>query len=219
MTRTPTWRGRRRVLLTGGVILCDGTSAGRAVTNRVTNPVPTAMFIDGHEIAWIGSDADAQRHLDDADEHVPLGGAVVTPGFVDAHVHATSTGLTLAGLDLTRANSLAEALTLVEAAARSARGAPLLGHGWDETRWPEGRPPTSTEVDRASYGSLVYLSRIDVHSAVISSALIAEMPGARELDGFGSDGVMSRAAHHAYRDVALRLIGAAQQEQPTGRFR
>jgi len=171
------------------------------------------MLVDGHEVAWIGSDADARRHLDDAQEHVPLGGAVVTPGFVDAHVHATSTGLTLAGLDLTRANSLGEALTLVEVAARSARGAPLLGHGWDETRWPEGRPPTSIEVDRASYGSLVYLSRIDVHSAVVSSALVAEVPAARELDGFGADGVMSRAAHHAYRGVALRLIGAAQQEQ------
>ena len=213
MTHAPNWRGSRRVLLTGGVILHDGTPVDQAVTHPDTPPVPTAMFINGHEIAWIGSAADAQRYLDDADEHVSLNGAVVTPGFVDAHVHATSTGLTLAGLDLTRANSLAEALALVEAAARSARGAPLLGHGWDETRWPEGRPPTSTEVDRASYGSLVYLSRIDVHSAVVSSALIAEVPAARELDGFGADGVMSRAAHHAYREVALRLIGAAQQEQ------
>jgi predicted amidohydrolase YtcJ len=213
VNQTPDWRGSRRVLLTGGVVLCAGTPAAQDLIHPDTPPLPTAMFINGHEIAWIGSDVDAQRYLADADEHVPLGGAVVTPGFVDAHVHATSTGLTLAGLDLTRANSLIEALALVEAAARSARGAPLLGHGWDETRWPEGRPPTSTEVDRASYGSLVYLSRIDVHSAVVSSALIAEVPAARELDGFGADGVMSRAAHHAYREVALRLIGNAQQEQ------
>ncbi|CAB4923635.1 unannotated protein [freshwater metagenome] len=171
------------------------------------------MLVDGDLIAWVGSDAEAERHISSADEHHRLGGAVVTPGFVDAHVHATSTGLTLAGLDLTRSNSLAEALSLLEAAARAARGAPILGHGWDETRWPEGRPPTSAEVDRASWGSMVYLSRIDVHSAVISSALLAEVPGARDLDGYGADGVVSRAAHHAYREVALRLIGAAQQER------
>ena len=171
------------------------------------------MLVDGHLIAWIGSDEDALRHRSSAHEHLELDGAVITPGFVDAHVHATSTGLTLAGLDLTRANSLTEALALIEAAARSARGAPILGHGWDETRWAEGRPPTSGEVDRASWGSLVYLSRIDVHSAVISSALLAEVPRARELDGFGADGLVSRAAHHAYREVALRLIGAAQQER------
>ncbi len=214
MTRGLSWQGSRRILLTGGVILREGVPSrqGAPATNTQAEPVPAAMLVDGHAIAWIGSDADALRHLDAADEHVHLDGAVVTPGFVDAHVHATSTGLTLAGLDLTRANSLAEALALVEAAARSARGAPLLGHGWDETRWPEGRPPTSAEVDRASWGSLVYLSRIDVHSAVISSALMAEVPGARALDGFGAQGVMSRAAHHAYREVALRLIGAAQQE-------
>ena len=171
------------------------------------------MLVDGDRIAWVGSDEEAQRHVITADTHHHLAGAVVTPGFVDAHVHATSTGLTLAGLDLTKATSLAEALTLIEAAARAARGAPILGHGCDETRWPEGRPPTSGEVDRASWGSLVYLSRIDVHSAVISSALLAEVPGARDLDGFGADGLVSRTAHHAYREVALRLIGAAQQER------
>jgi len=76
------------------------------------------MLVDGDLIAWIGTDEDAQRHRSSADEHLELDGAVITPGFVDAHVHATSTGLTLAGLDLTRANSLTEALALIEAAAR-----------------------------------------------------------------------------------------------------
>ena len=53
----------------------------------------------------------------------------------------------------------------------------IIGHGWDETRWPEGRPPSREEVDRATWGSVVYLSRIDVHSAVVSSALVAQVPG------------------------------------------
>ena len=69
MTHAPNWRGSRRVLLTGGVILHDGTPVDQAVTHPDTPPVPTAMFINGHEIAWIGSAADAQRYLDDADEH------------------------------------------------------------------------------------------------------------------------------------------------------
>jgi predicted amidohydrolase YtcJ len=209
----PQWTGTRRVLFTGGTILTRGVRIPAVNGSVGSEPEQSAMLVDGDLIAWIGSDADAQRHISSADEHVNLAGAVITPGFVDAHVHATSTGLTLAGLDLTRANSLTEALSLIEAAARSARGAPILGHGWDETRWPEGRPPTSSEVDRATWGSLVYLSRIDVHSAVISGALLAEVPRARELDGYGADGLVSRAAHHAYREVALRLIGAAQQER------
>lgn len=213
MKSPPRWKGTRRLLFTGGTILARGGGVFACSAAGGAAPEPTAMLVDGDFIAWIGSDADAQMHRSITDEHVHLEGAVITPGFVDGHVHATSTGLTLAGLDLTRTNSLTEALALIEAAARAARGAPILGHGWDETRWPEGRPPTSGEVDRASWGSLVYLSRIDVHSAVISSALLAEVPRARELDGYGADGLVSRAAHHAYREVALRLIGSAQQER------
>ena len=34
------------------------------------------------------------------DEVIELDGALVTPAFVDAHVHTTSTGLLLTGLDL-----------------------------------------------------------------------------------------------------------------------
>ena len=55
----------------------------------------------------------------------------------------------------------------------------LLGTGWDDTAWPEQRPPTAAELDRASYGGVVYLARTDVHSAVASSALLAAAPAAR----------------------------------------
>ena len=197
----PAWKGRKRVLLTGAAIYSPD------------HPMATSMLLDGDHIAWLGTDEQADGYRHSVDEVVVLHGALVTPGFVDAHVHATSTGLTLGGLDLSRADSLTEALALVEAAARASRGAPLIGHGWDETRWPEGRPPTGQEIDRASWGSLVYLSRIDVHSAVVSSALLAAVPSARTLDGFGTDGVVSREAHHACRAVALRMIGAAQQQR------
>ena len=40
-----------------------------------------------------------------------------------------------------------------------------------------------TEIDRAAPGVYVYLSRIDVHSAVVSSKLLAAVPGLREQTG------------------------------------
>jgi predicted amidohydrolase YtcJ len=200
MSQPPEWRSKRRVLMFNGTI------------HSPASPFATAMLVDGDEIAWLGEDSAADSHHDAADEIVDLRGALVTPGFVDSHVHATSTGITLGGLDLSRTNSLAEALSLIEAAARLAKGGTLLGHGWDETRWPEGRPPTSQEVDRASWGSVVYLSRIDVHSAVASGALLAQIPDIRTLDGWSDTGVVSKHAHHAVRAVALRTIGAAQTE-------
>ena len=192
----PDWAGTDRVLLHGGAIYSHAS------------PFATAMLIEGDEIAWLGEESAARLHRDSADRVVDLAGALVTPGFVDAHVHATSTGLTLTGLDLSGTTSLAQALTLLETRARDLRGGTVIGHGWDETRWPEGRPPTREEIDRASWGSVVYLSRIDVHSAAVSSALVATTPGVRDLAGFDPSGPLSRQAHHAVRETALGGIGA-----------
>jgi predicted amidohydrolase YtcJ len=150
----------------------------------------------GGTVGWVGRVADAPA----ADRTVELSGALVTPVFVDAHVHATQTGLALTGLDLSGARSLAEALAAVERQGSRQPGPVLLGAGWDETRWPERRPPTPAELDRACPGGLVYLARVDHHSAVVSPALLAACPQAREL-----------AAHHAVRAAAFAGVTPTQQ--------
>ena len=174
-----------------------------------TDPYATALLTDGDTIVWVGSD-EAAAALS-PDRIVELEDAWVAPAFVDAHVHATSTGLALTGLDLTDAPSLAVALSRVEDAARKARGGVVLGTGWDDTRWPEARPPTAAELDRASYGGVVYLARTDVHSAVVSSALLAAAPGARAMTGFLTDGLVRQDAHHEVRRVAQQAVPAGQR--------
>lgn len=191
----PSWAATERILFRGGTIYSP------------VSPFATAMLVDGGTVAWLGEDAAADAHVDSADRVVDLRGSLVTPGFVDGHVHTTQTGLILSGLDLSRVTSLAEALALLEARAREVRGATIIGHGWDETRWPERRPPTRGEVDRATYGSVVYLSRIDVHSAAVSSALLAMAPQARDLPGWSADGPLSRQAHHAVRETVMGSLG------------
>ncbi len=171
----------------------------------------SAMLISDAEVAWLGDDASAATMS--ADRSVDLDGALVIPAFVDAHFHTTDTGLSLSGLDLGTAGSLAEALRAVERAARAGGGRPLLGSGWDETRWPEGRAPTAAELDRASYGGVVYLARTDAHSAVVSSALLAAVPGVAGLDGYAPDGRLTKAAHHAARAVARSAITAGQRAE------
>jgi predicted amidohydrolase YtcJ len=195
----PDWASSERVLLHGGTIYSP------------VSPFATAMLIDGDTVAWLGEDSAAEAHRDTAHRLVDLRGALVTPGFVDAHVHTTSTGLTLSGLDLTECASLAEALSLLEARTRLLRGGIVLGHGWDDTRWPERRPPTRTEIDRASWGSVVYLSRIDVHSAAVSSALVASVPGVRGLVGFDEVAPLTQQAHHAVREAALDSLTRDQR--------
>ncbi len=172
---------------------------------RVYAPGPpaTALVVDGDRIVWLG-DGDPG-----ADETVDLGGAFVAPAFVDAHCHATGTGLMLTGLDLHGCRSLAEALDRVASYARLQRGRPIIGTGWDETDWPERRGPTSAELDRASYGSLVYVSRADVHSAVASSALLAlcDLDG---VEGVAGDGLVRLDAHHVVRRVAREALRPTQ---------
>ena len=180
--------------------------------HSASRPAVTAMLVDGERVAWLGSDDEAQDFRSDADEVLELEGALVTPAFVDAHVHATSTGLALEGLDLTGAGSLAEVLDRVERFARARRGVGiLLGHGWDETAWPDLRAPTRGELDRATFGGVAYLTRVDVHSAVASSALLAAVPGLPGLAGYHDSGLLTRDAHHAARAAAMGAVTAAQR--------
>ncbi len=173
------------------------------------DPFATALLTDGDTIVWVGSEGAAASMT--ADVTVDLDDAWVAPAFVDAHVHITATGLALTGLDLTGAPSLAVALDRVADAARRARGGVLLGTGWDETLWPEGRPPTAAELDRASYGGVVYLARTDVHSAVVSSALLAAVPAARTAEGFVGDGLVRTDAHHLLRHAAQEAVTPGQR--------
>jgi predicted amidohydrolase YtcJ len=172
------------------------------------DPASRALLVDGETIAWVGSDPTG---LPAPDRVIELSGALVTPAFVDAHVHATSTGLALEGLDLSSAESLGAALDAVERYARAAGGRPLLGHGWDESRWPEHRAPTRFELDRACYGGLAYLSRVDVHSAVVSSALLAAAPQLRTLAGYSDSGHLTTDAHHAARRLARDTLTPGQR--------
>jgi predicted amidohydrolase YtcJ len=163
-------------------------------------PAAEALLVDDNLVTWVGPWAAGRSQLPGGpvDAVVELPGALVAPAFVDAHVHVTETGLALDGVDLGAARSVAEVLGLVEAASRARRGRPVLGHGWDERRLAERRPPTRVELDREAEGGSVYLSRVDVHSAVVSTAL-ATASGAIGLDGWDDAGRVERDAHHAVR--------------------
>jgi predicted amidohydrolase YtcJ len=161
--------------------------------------------VDGR-IGWIGDAADAPA----ADRVVAGEGALLTPAFVDAHVHATAAGLALTGLDLHSSSSLSQAVTSIRAHASATEGV-VLGTGWDETRWPELRPLLRADLDAAVGDRPAYLARVDVHSAAVSTALLDLVPGIAELRGFSADGHLRLEAHHAARQAAFQAVGALQR--------
>ncbi|MDT8912754.1 amidohydrolase [Amycolatopsis sp. PS_44_ISF1] len=173
-----------------------------------SSPDATAMAVSGGTVVWVGQDAPA-RALHPGARVVDLGGAFVAPAFVDAHVHATATGLHLTGLDLTGVRGAAELLAAVRSAAGPGRV--LLAHGWDESAWAEPRLPSRAELDRAAGATPVYLSRVDVHSALVSTALVELAPAARGAAGWSEDGPLTRDAHHEVRTAARAAITPEQR--------
>lgn len=192
----------RTVLLRGGDV------------HSPADPFATAMVVERGHVAWVGSEGAADAFASGVDEVIDLEGALVTPAFTDSHVHTTSTGLALTGLDLSGARTLDEALGLVRAFARAnpARSV-ILGHGWDATRWPGQQPPSRAELDEAAGGRAVYLPRVDVHSAVVTSALLDLVPGVTALDGYHPDAPLTGDAHHAVRAAAHRAVTPRQRTE------
>lgn len=171
------------------------------------DPFATAMLVDGDTVAWVGSEQAATSIADSSMEVIDLQGALLAPGFVDSHVHLTETGIALDSLQLSEVRSARELLDAVAGFSTSGARGTVLGHGWDETRWEDPALPSQEELERAAGGRQVYLSRIDVHSALVSTSLAAAA-GLNGTDGSGAGGQVKLAAHTAARLAARRLPAA-----------
>lgn len=173
-----------RVLLRNGVIYANG-------------PQPlTSMLCADDRIVWVGRDHDGHA----ADRVIDLDGRIVVPAFVDAHVHMTATGLDVVDC------------VVADPALLLARFAPspevVIGHGWDDTAWPADWFDIDALESRVG-NTMVYASRIDVHSAFVSHALLQRVPS--DLDGWSATGVLTRAAHAHARTLAFEALTDVQR--------
>ncbi|MCW2528253.1 MAG: amidohydrolase [Pseudonocardiales bacterium] len=169
----------------------------------------SAMVIEAGTIAWLGTDDAVSGLLDSADEVIDLDDALVTPAFVDAHVHCTALGLSLAGLNLAGSVSRTDVLDRVAAFSRDNPGRVVLAEGWDESGWPDPIPPTALELDRAAGGAPIYLARVDGHSAVVSSSVLAKVP--EDDHGFSPLGWLRGSAHDRARTAAFARLDRADR--------
>ncbi|WP_370328642.1 amidohydrolase [Candidatus Mycobacterium methanotrophicum] len=168
------------------------------------------MAVRNGLVAWLGNDDVGRGQFPDADV-VDLDGGFVAPGFVDSHIHLTATGLSLTGLDLRTSTSRRHCVALIADYAAAHPGQPVWGHGWDETAWPENAAPSTAELDAVLGDRPAYLARVDVHSALASTALRNRMPTLRSATGFAEQRPLVGDAHHLVRAAARDLLTDSQR--------
>jgi hypothetical protein len=192
-------RPRRVQLIVDGIHDPDATSA-------------RSVVVDGATIVWVGEDPDDAPPVDRV---VTMPGAWVTPAFVDAHVHATATGLQLRGLDLRDVDSRGALLARLRAYAAEHDDDPLLGSGWQEDSWPDPRPPTSAEIAPVASGRRVQLDRVDGHSCLVDPSTLVEV-AAHTDDGVDRDphgrptGWLRETAAQAARTLVWKTLSPSR---------
>lgn len=117
-----------------------------------SQPIAEALAVDGDRIVALGTEDDVRRFAGQEAAAFDLEGGCLCPGFIDAHHHLSIAALfsIAARLDAPNAGTIAELQAQLAAhAARTPRGAWVLGYGYDEEALRERRAPRLGELDEA----------------------------------------------------------------------
>ena len=143
-------------------------------------PEAEAVAILKDKIIFVGSANESIQYTCNDNRIEDLQGNFIFPGFIDAHAHLKGIGYREMNLNLQGANSLKEMLTQVEIYANGLEsGKWVIGRGWIEKKWPEGRFPTIQELDMISPDKPMALERADGHAIIVNS-LALEMANITE---------------------------------------
>jgi hypothetical protein len=180
-------------------MLVDTVYVGaRFLTGREFTPVD-ALAVHHGRIVALGDDA---RELP-ARRRVDLGGAVVVPGFHDAHNHLAWFGMSLDELPLgvEHVRSVDDVYAAVAArAAELAPGSWIIGSGYDQNKLVGGHP-SAEGLDRAAPRHRVWLKHTSGHMCVVNSAVLTEL----DLDHVPEGG-------DVVRDAAGRPAGLLREQ-------
>lgn len=157
---------------------------GRFRTLDPARPLVQALAIAGGRILAVGDTADIRALAAPSTREIDVEGKLGLPGFRDSHFHFRDYSLGQQQLDLAKVGSFDEFEECLRHAAAQSQGRGedvwVLGQGWNETDWPEGRAPFRQDLDAALPDIPALLWRCDLHLAVANSKAL-------ELAGIGPD--------------------------------
>jgi len=205
---------------------------GGAVSTGEGAPVEgLAVAVSGGRISAVAPATEVDALIGPATRSVDLAGALLAPGFQDAHVHPVGAGVELLQCNLTETESAEEALSVIAAYAEANPGeAWILGAGWSMEHYPGGTP-TRGMLDGIVPDRPVFLMNRDHHGAWANTTAIrlagldAGTPDPedgrieRESDGFpagtfheGAAELFSRVKPATSDELAYRGLLRAQEE-------
>jgi predicted amidohydrolase YtcJ len=156
----------------------------------------TSMLIRDDRIAAVGSAEQVRAAAAPGALVVPLDGAAVLPGLIDAHCHLFDVGYLASGADCSQpaAPDIPAIIARMRAAvAGTPEGSWVTGSGYVEYKLREGRHPTRDDLDTAVPGRPAILFHTSLHACVLNTPALREAglddrqpdpPGGR----FGRDG-------------------------------
>ena len=140
-------------------------TGGWIFTAASNTPERLGVAVSDGRIKAIGPDVEILAAATEKTRVVDLDGALLIPGFQDAHVHPASGGMELLQCNLSDAGSAADALATIAAYAAKYPGAEwILGGGWSMDHFPGGTP-TRQALDRLVPDRPVLLFNRDHHGA------------------------------------------------------
>ena len=150
-----------------------------------------AVAVRDGVIVAVGTGEQIEELTGRATRVLDLGGRMVLPGFIDAHVHASAAGLERLRCDLSEVHGLADYLATVQAYTQASPGTGwITGGGWSIDVFPGG-VPSRHDLDRIVPGRPVFLSNRDHHAAWVNSKAL-ELAGLTASSQDPADGRIER---------------------------
>ena len=176
-------------------------------TGDSTNAWSAAIAIKGNEILYVGNDYESYRGSNT--ETIDLGGKLILPGFIDNHTHFLSGGYNLSSVDLRKANTRQEFISLLKEFCQERNDDRwVLGGDWDHEAWG-GELPSRSWIDSVTGNHPVFVSRYDGHMALANSKAL-ELAGINKNTKVPAGGEMKKDATGEYtgvlKDGAMDLV-------------
>jgi predicted amidohydrolase YtcJ len=134
--------------------------------------VVEAMAVQDGKIVAVGTNDDILKEYK-SDSVVNAEGAIVYPGFIDAHAHFVGYGQSLYAVDLMFVSSWDEVINRVkEFAAKHPGNSWIRGRGWDQNRFPGKQFPTNEILNSLFPDRPVLLERVDGHASIANNAAL-----------------------------------------------